>query len=209
MTRRLGRGKLVIATHNAGKLKEISALLAPCGLECISAGALGLPEPAETGTTFVENALIKARAAAEASQLPALADDSGLSVTALAGRPGVYTADWAERQWFEGPAGRDWYMAMGKVEGLLQGLGPDTDRACWFSCVLAIAWPDGETAVYEGRVDGQFTWPPRGLKGFGYDPVFTADGLSETFGEIDPEEKHRISHRADAFAKLVAEQFGG
>ena len=209
MTRRLGRGKLVIATHNAGKLKEISALPAPCGLECISAGALGLPEPAETGTTFVENALIKARAAAEASQLPALADDSGLSVTALAGRPGVYTADWAERQWFEGPAGRDWYMAMGKVEGLLQGLGPDTDRACWFSCVLAIAWPDGETAVYEGRVDGQFTWPPRGLKGFGYDPVFTADGLSETFGEIDPEEKHRISHRADAFAKLVAAQFGG
>ena len=209
MTRRLGQGKLVIATHNAGKLKEISALLAPYGLECISAGALGLPEPAETGTTFVENALIKARAAAEASQLPALADDSGLSVTALAGRPGVYTADWAERQWFEGPAGRDWYMAMGKVEGLLQGLGPDTDRACWFSCVLAIAWPDGETAVYEGRVDGQFTWPPRGLKGFGYDPVFTADGLSETFGEIDPEEKHRISHRADAFAKLVAAQFGG
>ena len=209
MTRRLGRGKLVIATHNAGKLKEISALLAPCGLECISAGALGLPEPAETGTTFVENALIKARAAAEASQLPALADDSGLSVTALAGRPGVYTADWAERQWFEGPAGRDWYMAMGKVEGLLQGPGPGTDRTCWFSCVLAIAWPDGETAVYEGRVDGQFTWPPRGLKGFGYDPVFTADGLSETFGEIDPEEKHRISHRADAFAKLVAAQFGG
>ena len=209
MTRRLGQGKLVIATHNAGKLKEISALLAPYGLECISAGALGLPEPAETGTTFVENALIKARAAAEASQLPALADDSGLSVTALAGRPGVYTADWAERQWFEGPAGRDWYMAMGKVEGLLQGLGPGTDRACWFSCVLAIAWPDGETAVYEGRVDGQFTWPPRGLKGFGYDPVFTADGLSETFGEIDPDEKHRISHRADAFAKLVAAQFGG
>lgn len=209
MTRRLGRGKLVIATHNAGKLKEIFALLAPCGLECISAGALGLPEPAETGTTFVENALIKARAAAEASQLPALADDSGLSVAALGGRPGVYTADWAGRQWFEGPAGRDWYMAMGKVEGLLQGLGPGTDRACWFSCVLAIAWPGGETAVYEGRVDGQFTWPPRGLKGFGYDPVFTADGLSETFGEIDPEEKHRISHRADAFAKLVAAQFGG
>ena len=209
MTRRLGQGKLVIATHNAGKLKEISALLAPYGLECISAGALGLPEPAETGTTFVENALIKARAAAESSQLPALADDSGLSVAALDGRPGVYTADWAERQWFEGPAGRDWYMAMGKVEGLLQGPGPGTDRACWFSCVLAIAWPDGETAVYEGRVDGQFTWPPRGLKGFGYDPVFTADGLSQTFGEIDPEEKHRISHRADAFAKLVAAQFGG
>ena len=207
--RRLGSGKLVIATHNAGKLKEISALLAPYGMECISAGALGLPEPAETGTTFVENALIKARAAAEASQLPALADDSGLSVAGLGGRPGVYTADWAERQWFEGEPGRDWYMAMGKVEGMLQAIGPDADRACWFSCVLAIAWPDGETAVYEGRVDGRYSWPPRGDRGFGYDPVFVADGRAETYAEIDPEEKHRTSHRADAFAKLVAEQFGG
>ena len=205
----LGSGKLVIATHNAGKLKEISALLAPYGMECISAGALGLPEPAETGTTFVENALIKARAAAQASQLPALADDSGLSVAGLGGRPGVYTADWAERQWFEGEPGRDWYMAMGKVEGMLQAIGPDADRACWFSCVLAIAWPDGETAVYEGRVDGRYSWPPRGDRGFGYDPVFVADGRAETYAEIDPEEKHRTSHRADAFAKLVAEQFGG
>ena len=207
--RRLGSGKLVIATHNAGKLKEISALLAPYGMECISAGALGLPEPAETGTTFVENALIKARAAAEASQLPALADDSGLSVAGLGGRPGVYTADWAERQWFEGEPGRDWYMAMGKVEGMLQAIGPNVDRACWFSCVLAIAWPDGETAVYEGRVDGRYSWPPRGDRGFGYDPVFVADGRTETYAEIDPEEKHRTSHRANAFAKLVAEQFGG
>ncbi len=207
--RRLGSGKLVIATHNAGKLKEISALLAPYGMECISAGALGLPEPAETGTTFVENALIKARAAAQASQLPALADDSGLSVAGLGGRPGVYTADWAERQWFEGEPGRDWYMAMGKVEGMLQAIGQDADRACWFSCVLAIAWPDGETAVYEGRVDGRYSWPPRGDRGFGYDPVFVADGRAETYAEIDPEEKHRTSHRADAFAKLVAEQFGG
>lgn len=207
--RRLGSGKLVIATHNAGKLKEISALLAPYGMECISAGALGLPEPAETGTTFVENALIKARAAAEASQLPALADDSGLSVAGLGGRPGVYTADWAERQWFEGEPGRDWYMAMGKVEGMLQAIGPNADRACWFSCVLAIAWPDGETAVYEGRVDGRYSWPPRGDRGFGYDPVFVADGRTETYAEIDPEEKHRTSHRANAFAKLVAEQFGG
>ena len=206
--RRLGSGKLVIATHNAGKLKEISALLAPFGMECISAGALGLPEPAETGTTFVENALIKARAAAEAAQLPALADDSGLSVAGLGGRPGVYTADWAERQWFEGEPGRDWYMAMGKVEGMLQAIGPDADRASWFSCVLAIAWPDGESAVYEGRVDGRYTWPPRGERGFGYDPVFTQTGAAQTFAEIDPEEKHRISHRADAFAKLVAEQFG-
>ncbi|MFM5932352.1 MAG: RdgB/HAM1 family non-canonical purine NTP pyrophosphatase [Novosphingobium sp.] len=201
-------GKLVIATHNAGKLKEISALLAPFGVDCISAGALGLPEPAETGTTFVENALIKARAAAEASGIVSLADDSGLSVTALGGRPGVYTADWAERQRFEGPPGRDWYMAMGKVEGMLQELGPDVDRSCWFSCVLAIAWPNGESAVYEGRIDGTLTWPPRGTMGFGYDPVFVPLGDTRTFAEHDPEEKHAISHRADAFAKLVKDQFG-
>ena len=209
MTRRLGSETLVIATHNAGKLREIGALLAPYGLNCISAGSLGLPEPAETGTTFVQNALIKARASAEASGLPALADDSGLCVAALGGRPGVYTADWAERQWFEGPAGRDWYMAMGKVEGLLAEQGPDVDRSGYFACVLAIAWPDGESAVYEGRVDGTLTWPPRGDLGFGYDPVFVPLGGTQTFAEIDPEEKHRISHRADAFAKLVAEQFGG
>ena len=160
MTRKFDSKRLVIATHNAGKLKEISALLAPYGIECLSAGQLGLPEPEETGTTFVENALIKAHAAAKAAQLPALADDSGLSVNALDGRPGVYTADWAERQWFEGPAGRDWYMAMGKVEGL------------------------------------------------GYDPVFVPEGRDVTFAQLDPEEKHSMSHRADAFAKLVAEQFG-
>lgn len=207
MTCRLGSGKLVIATHNAGKLREIGALLAPYGLECISAGALGLPEPAETGTTFVANALLKAHAAAKASGLPALADDSGLSVAALDGRPGVYTADWAERQWFEGPPGRDWFMAMGKVEGMVRALGPDTPRDCWFSCVLALAWPDGEQAVYEGRVDGTLAWPPRGALGFGYDPVFVPVGRTETFAEIDPAEKHLISHRADAFAKLVAGQF--
>ena len=208
MTRRLGNGKLVIATHNAGKLKEIAALLAPYGVDCISAGSLGLAEPAETGRTFVENALIKARAAAEASGLPALADDSGLSVTALEGRPGVYTADWAERQWFEGDPGRDWYMAMGKVEGMLQAKGADAPRDAWFSCVLALAWPDGEQCVYQGRADGTLTWPPRGGKGFGYDPIFVPGGRDRTFAEIDPQEKHRISHRADAFAKLVAEQFG-
>jgi XTP/dITP diphosphohydrolase len=206
--RKLGAEKLVIATHNAGKLREISELLAPFGLECVSAGELGLPEPEETGTTFVENALIKAHAAANAAQLPALADDSGLSVAALDGRPGVYTADWAERQWFEGPEGRDWYMAMGKVEGMLQALGPETDRSCWFSCVLAIAWPDGSSVTYEGRVDGRYIWPPRGKRGFGYDPVFLPLDRSETFGEMDPDAKHAISHRADAFAKLVAEQFG-
>ena len=207
MTRKLGGETLVIATHNAGKLKEIAALLAPYGVDCVSAGSLGLPEPEETGTTFVENALIKARAAATAAGLPALADDSGLSVTALGGRPGVYTADWAERQRFEGEPGRDWYMAMGKVEGLLAEQGPDADRSAWFSCVLALAWPDGDCAVHEGRVDGTLTWPPRGAKGFGYDPVFVPIGRDETFAEIDPAEKHRISHRADAFAKLVAEQF--
>lgn len=208
MTRRLGSGSLVIATHNSGKLKEISALLAPHGVKCLSAGSLGLPEPAETGTTFVQNALIKARAAAELSGLPALADDSGLSVDALDGRPGVYTADWAERQWFEGEPGRDWYMAMGKVEGLLQQLGPDVDRSCAFHCVLVIAWPDGEYAVYEGEAPGSLTWPPRGTMGFGYDPVFVPVDSERTFAEHEPEEKHRISHRADAFAKLVAEQFG-
>ena len=207
MTRRLGSGKLVMATHNAGKLKEIGALLAPYGLDCISAGALGLPEPAETGTTFVENALIKAQAAAQSSGLPALADDSGLSVAALGGRPGVYTADWAERQWFEGEPGRDWFMAMGKVEGMLAAKGPDVSRDAWFSCVLAIAWPDGDHVVYEGRVDGTLAWPPRGTMGFGYDPVFVPLGDTRTFAELDPDEKHGISHRADAFRKLVADQF--
>ena len=208
MTRRIGSGTLVIATHNAGKLKEISALLEPYGVKCISAGSLGLPEPAETGSTFVQNAMIKARAAAEASGLVALADDSGLSVAALDGRPGVYTADWAERQWFEGEPGRDWYMAMGKVEGLLAQQGPDVDRSAAFHCTLALAWPDGEYAVYEGIAPGSLTWPPRGQLGFGYDPVFLPQGHEQTFAEIDPEEKHTISHRADAFAKLVAEQFG-
>lgn len=207
MTRRLGSGSLVIATHNAGKLTEIGALLQPYGVKCLSAGSLGLPEPAETGTTFVQNALLKARAAAEAAGLPALADDSGLVVDALDGRPGVYTADWAERQWFEGRPGRDWYMAMGKVEGMLQTLGADVNRTAAFHCVLAIAWPGGDTAVYQGSVAGRVVWPPRGGNGFGYDPVFVADGHEQTFGEMDPANKHRISHRADAFAKLVAEQF--
>ena len=206
--KRLGSGSLVIATHNAGKLREIGALLEPYGVNCLSAGSLGLPEPAETGTTFVENALIKARASAEASGMAALADDSGLSVAALDGRPGVYTADWAERQWFEGEPGRDWFMAMGKVEGMLRERGDDVDRSAAFHCVLAIAWPDGEYAVYEGIAPGSLTWPPRGEMGFGYDPVFVPEGRDQAFAEIAPEEKHRISHRADAFAKLVAEQFG-
>ena len=205
--KKLGTGSLVIATHNAGKLKEIQALLNSYGAECLSAGSLGLPEPVETGTTFVENALIKARAAAEGSGLVSLADDSGLSVEALGGRPGVYTADWAERQWFEGDAGRDWFMAMGKVEGMVQAQGPDASRACAFHCVLALAWPDGEHAVYEGIAPGTLTWPPRGEMGFGYDPVFVPQNREQTFAELNPADKHAISHRADAFAKLVADQF--
>ncbi len=206
--RRLAGGSLVIATHNAGKLKEIAALLEPYGLKCLSAGALGLAEPEETGTSFAQNALLKARAAAEASQMPALADDSGLAVAALDGRPGVYTADWAERQWFEGRPGRDWYMAMGKVEGLLQEIGPDANRAATFHCTLALAWPEGEHAIYEGRCPGVLTWPPRGTMGFGYDPIFVPEGHQHTFAELDPSVKHAIGHRADAFAKLVADQFG-
>ena len=205
--RRIG-ASLVIATHNAGKLREIRALLAPYGVECLGAGDLGLAEPAETGTTFVENALLKAHAAAGAAGLPALADDSGLCAVALGGAPGVYTADWAEAAPYEGGPGRDWFMAMGKVEGKLAGLGPRAPRDCWFACVLAIAWPDGGEAIYEGRVDGTLTWPPRGTLGFGFDPVFVPAGQTETFAELDPDEKHRISHRADAFRKLVADQFG-
>ena len=206
MARKLSPGRLVIASHNQGKVREIRDLLAPFGIEPVSAGELGLPEPEETGTSFAENALIKAHASA-LSGYPALSDDSGLEVRALAGRPGVYTADWAERQWFEGPPGRDWYMAMGKVEGLLAEQGPDVDRSAAFVCTLALAWPDGHSKVFEGRVDGQLTWPPRGLKGFGYDPVFMPLGRNETFAEIDPAEKHAISHRADAFRKLVAAVF--
>ncbi|WCT78459.1 RdgB/HAM1 family non-canonical purine NTP pyrophosphatase [Novosphingobium humi] len=201
-------GKIVIATHNLGKLAEMQKMLAPYGLECVSAGELGLEEPEEVGTTFIENALIKARFAAVESGLPALADDSGLCVEALGGRPGVYTADWAERHWYEGPEGRDWFMAMGKVEGLLCEQGPDVGRAAHFACVLALAWPDGVDAVYEGRVDGTMTWPPRGRLGFGFDPVFIPRGYDQTFAEIPPADKARISHRADAFAKLVADQFG-
>jgi len=207
MTRTLVPGRLVIASHNAGKVREITALLGPYGMEPVSAGDLGLPEPEETGTTFAENARIKALASATASGLPALADDSGLEVAALGGRPGVYTADWAERQWFEGPPGRDWYMAMGKVEGLLSELGPDADRSAAFICTLCLAWPDGETALFEGRAEGSLVWPPRGTMGFGYDPMFLPAGHAETFGEMDPADKQPISHRTDAFRRLVAALF--
>lgn len=207
MSRKLLPGRLVIASHNRGKVAEIRDLLAPFGIEPVSAGDLGLAEPEESGTTFAENALLKARASADATGIVALADDSGLCVTALGGAPGVYTADWAEKQKFEGGPGRDWYMAMGKVEGKLAEIGPDVDRSAQFVCMLALTWPDGEFALFEGRVSGTLTWPPRGKLGFGYDPVFVPEGRAETFAEISPDEKHAISHRADAFAKLVASAF--
>ncbi|ATW05542.1 RdgB/HAM1 family non-canonical purine NTP pyrophosphatase [Sphingorhabdus sp. YGSMI21] len=205
--RKLTPGRLVIASHNQGKVREIRALLEPFGIEPVSAGDLDLPEPEETGTTFAENALLKARASAEGSGCVALADDSGLCVAALDGKPGVYTADWAERQWFEGEPGRDWYMAMGKVEGKLAEQGPDVDRSAYFACTLALAWPDGHSEVFEGRVQGNLVWPPRGTLGFGYDPVFQPIGFTETFAELDPAQKQAMSHRADAFRKLVESCF--
>lgn len=196
--RKLQPGRLVIASHNQGKVREIRALLAPFGIEPVAASDLGLPEPEETGATFAENALIKARASAEGSGIVALADDSGLCVDALGGEPGVYTADWAET-----PQGRDWELAMRKVEDRLEALGSDVDRSARFVCTLALCWPDGETALFEGQISGHLTWPPRGELGFGYDPVFVPEGQDQTFAEIEPEEKHTISHRAEAFKKLV------
>ncbi len=197
--RKLRPGKLVIASHNPGKVREISALLGPLGVEPVSAAELDLPEPEETGTTFMANAELKARAAADLSGLPALADDSGLCVDALGGDPGVFTANWAET-----PTGRDWSLAMRKVEDALAAKGPDASRDAHFVCVLALAWPDGHVQWFEGRADGALTWPPRGAVGFGYDPVFVPIGRDLTFAELDPAEKHAISHRANAFAKLVA-----
>ncbi len=207
MSRKLEPGRIVIATHNDGKLREITALLGPHGMAPVSAKALDLPEPEETGTSFEANALLKAVSAADMSGLPALADDSGLEVPALGGRPGVYTADWAERQWFEGEKGRDWFMAMGKVEGLLAEHGPGVDRTAFFVCTLCLAWPDGLTLTFEGRIEGSLVWPPRGDRGFGYDPMFVPHGHSQTFAEMDPAEKHTISHRARAFASLVGSVF--
>lgn len=191
--------RIVLASHNKGKLKEIGALLAPFGIEAVPASSFGLAEPLETEDSFVGNALLKARFAAEGANLPALSDDSGLCVEALGGEPGVYTADWAET-----PTGRDWMLAMQKVEDKLQALGPGTSRAAEFVCVLALVWPDGRKEIFEGRMPGNLTWPPRGERGFGYDPVFVPEGYSQTFAEMDPAEKHAISHRARAFAKLKA-----
>ncbi len=193
MARRLPAGSaLVIATHNPGKLREMAALLAPCRLALTSAGALGLPEPEETAPDFAGNARLKALAAARASGRAALADNSGFCVAALGGAPGVLSARWA------GP-GRDFAPAMARVR---PEMGDAPDRRAWFVAVLCLAWPDGETATYLGRVDGTVTWPPRGDKGFGYDPIFVPIGAAQTFGEMAPEEKGAHSHRARAFAQL-------
>lgn len=200
--RKLQPGKLVIASHNAGKVREIRDLLAPYGIDAVSAAELDLPEPEETGTTFVANAELKAMQAADLSGLPALADDSGLCVDALNGDPGVYTANWAET-----PNGRDWALAMQKVEDALATKGADASRDAHFVCVLALAWPDGHVEWFEGRANGRLTWPPRGNVGFGYDPVFVPHGHDRSYAELDPAEKHAISHRADAFRQLVAAVF--
>ena len=199
MARKFTEPKLVIASHNAGKVREIADLLAPFGVAVVSAAEYGLPEPEETGATFAENAELKACAAAAGSGLPALADDSGLAVHALGGEPGIHSARWAET-----PGGRDFSAAMRRVETELQG---KTDRSAHFVCALALAWPDGHVETFEGRVDGALVWPPRGAHGFGYDPVFRPDGYAITFGEMEPAAKHAISHRADAFARLVAACF--
>ena len=192
--RRLARGtRLVIASHNAGKVVEIRELVAPFGIDVVSAGTLGLPEPEETGDSFVANAALKARAAATGADLPALADDSGLVVPALDGAPGIYSARWA------GPT-KDFAIAMRRVEDALAG---QRDRRASFVSVLAVAWPDGALATFEGEVGGSLVWPPRGTRGFGYDPMFVPDGGALTFGEMDPAAKHAISHRAIAFRKLV------
>ena len=192
--------KLVIATHNPGKLREIRALLAPLGIACVGAEELDLPEPEETGVTFVDNAELKARQAADLSGLPALADDSGLAVDALHGNPGIFSARWAE----DGEGERDFGRAMDRVWREVEAAGPDAGHDAHFVCALSLAWPDGDIDSFEGKVHGTLVWPPRGDKGFGYDPMFVAAGMDQTFGEIDPAEKHRISHRADAFARLVA-----
>ncbi len=195
MRRRFRDNHLVIASHNSGKVAEIADLLTPLGIAIESAAGLGLPEPHEDGMTFLENAMLKARSATLASNLPALADDSGLAVTALGGAPGIYSARWAETN-----DARDFTAAMSRVQA---ELGDSGDRSAHFVCVLALAWPDGHVESFEGRVAGEIVWPPRGTRGFGYDPIFRAAGDARSFGEIDPGEKHAISHRAVAFRKML------
>ena len=193
MARKFDGGKLVLASHNSGKVLEIADLLAPFGADLVSASELGLPEPEETGETFIANAELKALAATKGSGFPALSDDSGLVVPALGGDPGIYSARWA------GPS-KNFRAAMRKVE---DGLHGGKDRAAHFVSALTLAWPDEHTVSVQGTVQGELIWPPRGDRGFGYDPVFMAVGYDITFGEMDPAEKHQISHRADAFRKLV------
>ena len=195
--RRFTGDHLLIATHNRGKLEEMEALLAPYGISVSSAADHGLPEPEETGTTFVENARIKAHAAARATGLPALSDDSGIAIDALDGAPGVYTADWAET-----PNGRDFVMAMRKTHDLLEARGAPHPRTARFCCTLVLAWPDGHDEVFPGVMEGQVVWPMRGDQGHGYDPIFQPQGYAMTFGEMDRWEKNRISHRAKAVEKL-------
>ena len=193
---RLKRGQsLVVASHNPGKVREIKDLIAPYGLRAVGAAELNLPEPEETGSTFADNAILKAEAAANAAKMPALADDSGLAVAALNGQPGIYSARWA------GPK-KDFRVAMKRVEDEIRATGSHDSRA-YFVCALALAAPGEATDVFEGRAYGSLTFPPRGEKGFGYDPIFVPEGHRFTFGEMDPEAKHRISHRAKAFEKFV------
>ena len=200
--RKLDTKTIVVASHNAGKIREIEDLIGPFGFSAKSAAALNFEEPDETGTTFEENATIKALASAKASGLPALSDDSGIVIDALGGAPGVYTANWAETA----DGTRDFAMAMEKVEKALaeRGATETRDRTARFVSVLCLAWPDGHTELFRGEVEGHVVWPPRGDHGFGYDPIFIATGMDQTFAEIDPAEKHAISHRADAFRLLVA-----
>ena len=200
MSRKLEPGKLVIASHNPGKVREIADLLRPHGMDVVSASELDLPEPEETEDSFAGNAELKARAAAEAAKLPALSDDSGLCVHSLGDHPGVYSARWA------GPD-KNFGAAMGKIEEMLQELGPKTPRNAFFICALSLAWPDGHVETFEGRVDGTMVWPPRGENGFGYDPVFMPVGHDITFGEMEPNIKHAMSHRAHAFGKLIKAMF--
>jgi len=201
--RKFRNDTLLVATHNAGKLEEIAQLMRPHGVRVVGAGETGLAEPVETETTFAGNARIKAHAAARSTGLPALADDSGIVIDALDGAPGVYTADWAETG-----AGRDFVMAMGKAHDRLRESGASQPWTARFCCTLVLAWPDGHDEVFEGTVEGRIVWPMRGRAGHGYDPVFQPDGLDVTFAEMDPRDKNRISHRADAFAKLIDGCFG-
>ena len=203
MTRKFTENRILIATHNAGKLAEMRQLFAPHGVEVVGAAEMNLPEPEETETTFVGNARIKAHAAAKATGLPALADDSGIEVEALDNAPGVYTADWAETE-----NGRDFVMAMTKTRKLLEEKNAPHPRRARFCATLVLAWPDGHDEVFAGKVNGTLVWPMRGEQGHGYDPMFQPDGHEVTFAEMDAEQKNSISHRADAFAKLIAGCFG-